>query len=112
MHPTLYENIRSIILNAKVKVATVVNTTIVETYWQIGKYIVEDEQQGAERATYGKALIANLADELSKEFGTAYSERNLLYMKKFYLAFPILDAVRQELSWTHYRILALQNQLK
>lgn len=105
MHPTLYENIRSIILHAKTKVATVVNTTIVETYWQIGKYIVEDEQQGAERATYGKALIANLADELSKEFGTAYSERNLLYMKKFYLFFPILNAVRSELSWTHYRLL-------
>jgi len=106
MHPTLYQNIRTTILNAKSKVATMVNSTIVKTYWQIGKYIVEEEQQGAERATYGKALISNLAEKLTQEFGTAYSKRNLLYMKKFYLLFPKVNALRSELSWTHYRILS------
>lgn len=105
MSPTLYQNIRNTILNAKSKVATVVNSTIVATYWQIGKYIVEEEQGGAERATYGKALISNLAEKLTEEFGNAYSKRNLLYIKKFYLLFPKVNALRSELSWTHYRLL-------
>lgn len=105
MQTTLYQNIRSIILNAKAKVKTVVNRTIVETYWQIGKYIVEEEQQGKERADYGKALIENLAGKLTEEFGSGYDRSNLLRMKNFYLLFPIRDAVRHELTWTHYRLL-------
>lgn len=111
MQPTLYQTIRSVILSAKTRVATVVNTTIVETYWQIGKYIVEEEQQGKERADYGKHLISDLAEKLSVEFGSGYDKTNLWNMKKFYLAFPILDAVRQELTWTHYRqLLRVENE--
>jgi predicted nuclease of restriction endonuclease-like (RecB) superfamily len=111
MQPTLYQNIRSIILNAKAKVTTVINTTIVETYWQIGKYIVEEEQQGKERADYGKHLISDLAEKLSVEFGSGYDRSNLLRMKNFYLLFPIRDALRHELTWTHYRqLLRVENE--
>lgn len=105
MQPTLYQNIRSTILEARSKISQVVNFTMVQTYWQIGKYIVEEEQHGNERADYGKALVASLAEKLTYEFGNAFGERNLLYMKKFYLLFPILNALRSELNWTHYRIL-------
>lgn len=102
---TTYQNIRTTILRAKKRINTVVHHTIVETYWQIGKYIVEEEQSGKNRATYGKALIANLAGKLKDEFGSEYDSSNLWKMRKFYLAFPILDALRPELSWTNYRIL-------
>jgi len=102
---TLYQNIRLTILEAKQKVVATVNVAMLETYWQIGRYIVEEEQQGKYRAEYGKNLIRHLAEKLLEEFGNAYSERNLLYCKQFYLTFPILNAVRSELSWSHYRTL-------
>jgi len=110
MHLPLYQNIRLTILSAKNKIAHRVNFTIVETYWQIGKYIVEEEQNGEERAKYGKALIANLAERLREEFGSGYDRSNLLRMKNFYRLFPIRDALRHELSWTHYRqLLRVEN---
>jgi predicted nuclease of restriction endonuclease-like (RecB) superfamily len=101
----IYQNIRSTILRAKKRINTVVHDTVVETYWQIGKYIVEEEQDGKERAAYGKSLIKGLASKLKEEFGSGYDKSNLSNMRKFYMMFPILDAVRQELSWTHYRLL-------
>ena len=103
--PNIYQNIRQTILRAKKRIHTVVQDTVVETYWQIGKYIVEEEQEGKERATYGKSLIKELSLKLKEEFGSGYDQSNLSNMRKFYLTFPILDAVRQELSWTHYRLL-------
>lgn len=78
------------------------------TYWHIGKRIIEQEQNGKERAEYGKALIETLADELTKEYGTSYSKRNLQYFRKFYLAFPdeqIVNACVHNLNWTHFRSL-------
>jgi hypothetical protein len=83
-----------------------VNSNLLETYWQIGKQIVEDEQQGKSRADYGKNVLKNLAKQLNVEFGKGFDYTNLTNMRKFYLAFPILDALRQELSWTHYRLLS------
>lgn len=61
---------------------------MVLTYWQVGRRIAEQEQQGNERAEYGKRLIAVLSDELKRDFGKSYSERNLHYFRKFYLLFP------------------------
>ena len=75
-------------------------------YWDIGRLIVEDEQHGEKRAEYGKAVLKNLAEQLTLEFGKGFEERNLNNMRAFYRAFPIWNAVRTELSWTHYRILA------
>lgn len=111
MQATIYQTIRSVILDARTKISQVVNFTMVMTYWQIGKYIVEEEQNGKERADYGKALIENLAEKLKEEFGSGYDRSNLLRMKNFYLLFPIRDALRHELSWTHYRtLLRVENE--
>lgn len=82
-----------------------VDTLQVQTCWHIGQHIVEFEQQGTVRATYGKKLIPNLANVLTRQYGKGFDERNLRYMRGFFEAFPIWNAVRSELSWTHYRIL-------
>jgi predicted nuclease of restriction endonuclease-like (RecB) superfamily len=80
-------------------------------YWEIGQLIIEDEQNGASRAEYGKAVLKNLANQLTLEFGKGFNERNLNNMRAFFLAFPIWNAVRTELSWTHYRIISrIENQ--
>lgn len=67
--------------------------------------IVEDEQQGKAKAIYGEATLKNLATQLTFEFGKGFDDSNLRNMRSFYLAFPIRDALRHELSWTHYRLL-------
>ena len=71
----------------------------------IGKEIVEEEQRGKARAAYGKKLLEMLSQRLSDEFGKGFDVSNLWNMRQFYQTYPILDAVRRELSWTHYRIL-------
>ncbi len=76
-----------------------------ETYWLVGKHIVEEEQNGKNKAEYGKNIIGFLSKKLTHEFGKGYSEAGLRYIRKFYIAFPIRHAMRDELSWTHYRFL-------
>ncbi len=71
----------------------------VQTCWEIGRHIVEFEQQGQARATYG----ARLAERLTQEFGRGFDASNLRNMRMFFQTFPIRDALRHELSWTHYR---------
>jgi len=75
-------------------------------YWQIGYLIVENEQQGNTKAIYGKGVLRNLAEQLTHEFGKGFDESNLRNIRQFYIAFPIRDALRHELSWTHYRIIS------
>lgn len=94
----------------------------VEAYWHIGRIIVETEQQGQDRADYGVQLIEGLSRELTHHYGKGYKTSNLWWFRQFYLAFPILHALRgeltnlrqhlrTELAWTHYRILlAIDNQ--
>ncbi len=77
----------------------------VPTCWEIGRYIVEFEQEGQARATYGKQLLPRLAERLTAEFGKGFDVSNLRNFRSFYSAFPIRDALRHELSWTHYRSL-------
>lgn len=100
-----YSDIRQILQSARTKVYTTVNTVMVEAYWLIGKRIVEEEQQGKERARYGKYLIRDLAHQLTAEFGKGFQARNLRNMRVFYLVFPKRNVLRTELSWTHYRAL-------
>jgi len=78
---------------------------MVESYWQIGQLIVEEEQNGKERADYGPYLIAELSKRLTVDFGKGFTETNLRYMRMFFLTFPIRHALRDELTWTHYRLL-------
>jgi len=100
----LYEFSRTLILNSRKFVYQTANFAMVETYWRIGEKIVE-EQGGAERSLYGDRLIAGLSEKLTAEFGKGFTVRNLWAMRQFYLQFPILHAVRAELTWTHYRSL-------
>ena len=83
----VYADIKSILLYARGKAFTAVNFVMVETYWQVGRRIVEEEQKGSRRAEYGKRILKELAQRLFDEFGTGFSERNLRNMRKFYLAY-------------------------
>ncbi len=78
----------------------------VQTCWQVGRHIVEFEQGGAGRAEFGSRLLSRLAEQLTAEFGKGFDASNLRHMRLFYRAFPIRDALRHELSWTHYRALS------
>lgn len=107
---SLLGNLGDLIREARRKVLRAVDTTQVQTCWQIGRHIVEYEQQGARRAGYGKQLLATLASVLTAEFGKGFDERNLRYMRDFYQTFPIWNAVRSELCWSHYRrLLRVEN---
>lgn len=106
----LYESVREILQEARQNIARTVNSTLVKAYWQVGRHIVEYEQGGAERAKYGNAVIKNLSDKLVTEFGNGFTVTNLKLMRQFYVAFPNGHALRDELSWTHYRsLLKVQN---
>ncbi|WP_223457867.1 MULTISPECIES: PDDEXK nuclease domain-containing protein [unclassified Pseudomonas] len=100
---SLLGNLGKLIHQARQKVLRAVDTVQVQTCWQIGRHIVEFEQNGARRARYGKELLSTLAKALTAEFGKGFDASNLRYMRLFYQAFPIRDALRHELSWTHYR---------
>lgn len=101
----LLEALRGLILQARQRVLATANVAQVQTYWQIGRHIVEFEQGGKTRAVHGKALLIRLAESLTQEFGKGFDASNLRYMRLFYHAFPNCDALRHELSWTHYRLL-------
>ena len=105
MNTQLFNSVKEIIKKARQRVYRMVNITLLETYWQIGRQIVEDEQEGKARADYGKNVLKNLANQLTIEFGKGFDESNLRNMRQFYKAFPICDTLRQELSWSHYRLL-------
>lgn len=101
----LYTQIRSILLEARVKAYTAVNFAMMQSYWQIGKLIVEDELGGNIRGEYGKRILQNLSDRLTAEFGAGFDVSNLRKMRNFYELFRKQDALRPELTWTHYRLL-------
>lgn len=103
--PELIASIRSLLTISRRQLQQTVNTTMVQTYWQMGRLIVEDEQQGKARASYGKHVLKQLSELLTQEFGKGFDLTNLRKMRSFYQRFPIRDSVRPELSWTHYRTL-------
>jgi hypothetical protein len=103
--PTLLEDLRVLIIQARQQATRSVNTIQVQTYWQIGRHIVGFEQGGEVRAGYGKRLLTTLAAALTAEFGKGFDERNLRNMRAFFQNFPNWNALRSELSWTHYRLL-------
>ena len=103
-------SIAQIIRNARQTAYRAVNFTMVTAYWNIGKLIVEDELHW-ERADYGKSVLKNLSERLTKEFGKGFDESNLRYMRLFYKTFPICDTLRHELSWSHYRrLISVENE--
>ena len=104
MEHQFYEQIKRILSEARNKVYQTANFAMVEAYWNIGKSIVE-QQDGYEKAEYGSRLIAELSKQMTVDFGKGFTPTNLKYMRQFYLTFPNSHALRDELSWTHYRLL-------
>jgi hypothetical protein len=100
----VYNNIRSILISAKQKAYSVINFTMVEAYWEIGRQIME-AQDNNPRAEYGAGLINYLAERLTGEFGKGFTTSNLKYMRQFYVTFPIRHTLCDQLSWSHYRLL-------
>lgn len=101
----LYRAIRDALLASRQQAYAAVNFAMVQMYWQIGRIIVEHEQKGNIKAVYGKAVLEQISERLIKEFGKGFDARNLRNMRAFYVAFPKWNAVRSELTWTHYRLL-------
>lgn len=101
----IYTEVKNILERARSNTYRAVNFAMVRAYWQIGKIIVEEEQRGKKRAGYQDYVITELSARLTKDYGKGFNERNLYYMVSFYNSFPILNALRSELSWTHYRLL-------
>lgn len=97
----IFEEIKELINNSKNRVYSAFNTEMLNSYWNIGKIIMEI-QQGNERASYENAVLERLSEKLINEFGKGFSPRNLRTMRKFYLTFPIWKTVSAKLSWSHY----------
>jgi DUF1016 N-terminal domain len=127
-HNLLFEKITTLIDNARQRVATMTNLTMVHTYFEVGRMIVEEEQQGKEKAEYGKHVLKNVSNQLIERYGNGFSERNLRNMRQFFLIYAEkgtrerlmdlpehaqeLDAIWQTpsaksftLSWSHYLVL-------
>ena len=102
----LINSVKEVIIQSRQRVFRMINTSLLDTYWNIGKLIIEYEQNGNSKAVYGKSTLKNLSNELTFDFGKGFDESNLRNMRSFYNAFPICDALRHELSWTHYRLLS------
>lgn len=106
----LIENLKLLIVSSRAKIIQSVNTIMVQTYWNIGKIIVEDEQKGEARASYGKKQLQHISQELTKEFGKGFDVSNLRNMRRFYVTFPIQETVSPKLSWSHYcRLVKIEN---
>lgn len=101
----LLADLRGIITNGRQRAVAAINQELVETYWRIGERVVQEEQQGHERAAYGEQLLERLGRVLGREFGRGFAYSNLANMRQFYQTYPNLHAVRRELSWTHFRTL-------
>lgn len=130
-----YSKISEILQFARNKVIQTVNTTMVETYFEIGRLIIEEEQSGSERAEYGKQILKELSNKLTLEFGKGFSEDNLSNMRKFYLVYQIRisetpsrkfgkqqtvsaksnpnELPRFKLSWSHYlKLMRIEDELE
>jgi DNA-binding XRE family transcriptional regulator len=110
---SLIPDIKAIIATAKDKAVKAVDNERTIMYWSIGKRIFEEEQQGKDRADYGTYLIKFLSEQLQPEYGTGFSYRQLNWYRQFYRVFPIVSALRTQLSWSQYKLLlAVDNQDK
>lgn len=109
---SFYQDIRDILEKARRQAYTAINSAMLDTYWQIGKRIVEEEQQGEQRSSYGQALIKQLSIELSTEFGKGFSVANLKNFRQFYLTFRNDEkgyTLCSELTWSHVRLIMRQD---
>ena len=101
----LCRSVRKVIEEGRKVVSIAANAVLVWKNWSIGKLIVEDEQKGNRKVDYGKWTLEVLSARLALEYGKCYTLTNLKYMRQFYIAFPIGHVPRDQLGWTHYRVL-------
>lgn len=99
---TFIEQIRQILRRAQQNAVRSVNSIMVQTYFELGKRIVEEEQNGRAEAAYGQYLLQNLSDELRSEFGKGYSKRNLELIRKFYLTYRFAKSPISQRLTTHF----------
>src|SRR5690554_6033850 len=112
-YQSLKKEIGELLARGREQAARAVNTILVETYWNIGRHIVEFEQSGKEKSEYGSNLLDRLSKDLTLEFGKGFSRSNLVYIRKFYLAFSKSETLSHQLSWSHYfEILKADNDLE
>ncbi len=106
--------IKNIVTQARRQAYSAINSAMVEAYWNIGRRIVEEEQNGADRAEYGKQIIETISKELTKEFGKGFSARNIRNFRQFYMTFPEIEIRKtlfSKLSWSHFqRVLKVSNE--
>lgn len=109
----LVNQIGGLLQKGREQVAKSVNTILVQTYWLIGRHIIEFEQGGKEKAEYGTFLFEQLSKDLTQLYGKGFSRSNLLYMRKLYLTFPKSETLSNVLGWSHYfEILRSDNELE
>lgn len=109
----IISQIQQVISNAQSSAIRAVDNQRVLMYWQIGKIIFEEQQQGKDRAEYGKYLIKSISIEFQPQFGTGFSVRQLERYRQFYRQFPIASALRSQFNWTHYKLLlSIEDQNK
>lgn len=104
----LHSDIRHILEQARSRARNAINSAMVEAYWLIGQRIVEEEQQGEDKAQYGNRLMEELSRALTADFGKGFFYANLYNCRQFYLKFPdqnILYTLCRELSWSHLRLI-------
>ncbi|MDO5409378.1 MAG: PDDEXK nuclease domain-containing protein [Lachnospiraceae bacterium] len=99
---SMIQEIKELLSGARQRVAVQVNTELLSTYWNVGRIIVEHEQNSHERAVYGKQTLKALSKELTKEFGKGFSVSNIQFMRRFYQTYQIQQTVSVKLSWSHY----------
>lgn len=101
----LIDDVRTIIENARINAVRSVDFCRVQMYWNLGRRIFEEEQQGKDRADYGAYIVKTLAENLEAEYGSGFSKRQLELCRQFYRIYPIANALRSQLNWTQYRLL-------
>lgn len=105
INKSIISDVKAIIAQSKENAIRTIDHQRTLMYWHIGKRIFEEEQEGKSRADYGTYLIKYLSEELQPEFGSGFSYRQLSWYRQFYRTFPILSALRAQLSWTQYKLL-------
>lgn len=101
-HNNLINNIGKILEQGRQETFIAVNTILVRTYWQIGKYIVEFEQGGDKKVEYGSKLFERIAKDLKEKYGKGFSRTNIIYMRLLFLKYPKSQTLSDQLSWSHY----------
>ncbi len=111
---TIFDDVKTIIDNGRINAYQAANVAMIETYWNIGRRIVVEEQQGENRAEYGKAIIKQLSEQLTTEYGSGFGERYLRAFRRFYITIPSFDIWKSRfpnLTWTHiYRTLRVADE--